>query len=672
MTISIRRVLIANRGEIAARIARTCRRLGVEFVVVYSDADAHAPYLQNATAAVSLGNPLAAESYLNAAKIIAAAIDTGCDAIHPGYGFLSENAGFAREVARAGLTFIGPDPGTIESLGDKARAKALMQSAGVPTVPGTSEASEDLARICELADAAGYPVLLKPTAGGGGKGMQIVRAMADLPEAAAQAIRLGRANFKDGRLLVERYIERPRHIEVQVFGDTHGNAVHLFERECSLQRRHQKVVEEAPAAGLATATRAALLDVAVRGARAVGYVNAGTFEFIVDASGDFFFLEVNTRLQVEHPVTEEMTGIDLVEWQLRIAAGEPLPLRQDEINASGHAIECRVYAEDPAREFSPCAGSITHLAWPRDTRVETGVRNGLAISTFYDPMIAKLVVHAPDRAAAITRMLTALRQTAVLGLTTNIGFLVQVLNDDAVRRNDIHTRYLDDHLGRLNGSASLAPAIACATALCFAADRADEASCGSPQWPWSGRGQAGLLDREALGPGTGLGSVVLWAGQETHQGVIEHACAGEADGGCACQVIRVRNDGRECIVKVASGADGLWRGTVDGSHWIGALDAGNVDLQIEGSHFALQRYGTRSPSTVTGAGIAAAPMPGVVVAIPVAIGDRVLAGDTLAIVEAMKTENRVLAGCDGTVDAIHCQVGDSTRAGDVLVEVTAG
>ena len=440
MTISIRRVLIANRGEIAARVARTCRRLGIEFVAVYSDADAHAPYLSDATAAVALGNPLAVESYLNAGKIIAAAIDTGCDAIHPGYGFLSENAGFARDVARAGLTFIGPNPDTIESLGDKARAKALMQSAGVPTVPGTSEASEDLARIGELAEAAGYPVLLKPTAGGGGKGMQIVRAAADLPEAAAQAIRLGRANFKDGRLLVERYVERPRHIEVQVFGDTHGNAVHLFERECSLQRRHQKVVEEAPADGLAPATRAALLDAAVRGARAVGYVNAGTFEFIVDSAGDFFFLEVNTRLQVEHPVTEEITGIDLVEWQLRVAAGEPLPLLQKDITASGHAIECRLYAEDPGREFAPCAGSITHLVWPHAARVETGVRAGLAISTFYDPMIAKLVVHATRRDAAIDSMLAALRQTAVLGLTTNIGFLVKVLDDVAVRRNDIPRR----------------------------------------------------------------------------------------------------------------------------------------------------------------------------------------------------------------------------------------
>ena len=671
MTISIRRVLIANRGEIAARVARTCRRLGIEFVAVYSDADAHAPYLSDATAAVALGNPLAVESYLNAGKIIAAAIDTGCDAIHPGYGFLSENAGFARDVARAGLTFIGPNPDTIESLGDKARAKALMQSAGVPTVPGTSEASEDLARIGELAEAAGYPVLLKPTAGGGGKGMQIVRAAADLPEAAAQAIRLGRANFKDGRLLVERYVERPRHIEVQVFGDTHGNAVHLFERECSLQRRHQKVVEEAPADGLAPATRAALLDAAVRGARAVGYVNAGTFEFIVDSAGDFFFLEVNTRLQVEHPVTEEITGIDLVEWQLRVAAGEPLPLLQKDITASGHAIECRLYAEDPGREFAPCAGSITHLVWPHAARVETGVRTGLAISTFYDPMIAKLVVHAPHRAPAINEMLAALRQTAVLGLTTNIGFLIKVLDDDAGRRTEIHTRYLDDHLERLNGSVSLAPALACATALCFAADRADDALRASPQWPWSGRGPAGLLDRAALGSGAGLGSVVLWVGSQTHLSVIEHACTGGIDGARAGQVFRIRSEEREVIVKASTDADGLWRGTVDGLHWIGALDASNIDLQIEGSHVALQRYGARSPSMATGAGIAAAPMPGVVVAIPVAIGDRVAAGDTLAIVEAMKTENRVLAGCDGIVGAIHCRVGDSTRAGDVLVEVTA-
>ena len=671
MTISIRRVLIANRGEIAARVARTCQRLGIEFVAVYSDADALAPYLADAVAVAALGNPLAVESYLNAARIIAAALDTGCDAVHPGYGFLSENAGFAKDVARAGLIFIGPNPDTIESLGDKARAKSLMQAAGVPTVPGTSQASEDFARISELAEAAGYPVLLKPTAGGGGKGMQVVRTAADLPEATAQAIRLGRANFKDGRLIVERYIERPRHIEVQVFGDTHGNVVHLFERECSLQRRHQKVVEEAPADGLAASTRQALLDAAVRGARALGYVNAGTFEFIVDAAGNFFFLEVNTRLQVEHPVTEEITGIDLVEWQLRIAAGQALPLRQEEITASGHAIECRVYAEDPARDFAPCAGSVSHLIWPRGVRIETAIRAGMSISTYYDPMIAKLVVRAQSRAEAINDMLAALRQTAVLGLTTNVGFLVAVLDDTAVRRNEIHTRYLDDHLGRLNGRISLAAALACATAICFAADRAGESATVLSHWPWSGRSAAGLLDRVALGPETGVGSMVFWAGPETHLTVIESVSGTLACDPDVCHRMGIRIDDQTLTIEVKQDGVGRWRGTVGEVPWIGVLNGTSVDLQVAGCHFSLQRYGARSPTTASGAGIAAAPMPGVVVALPVALGDQVKAGDTLAIVEAMKTENRVLSGCDGTVIAIHCKTGDSTRAGDVLVEVQA-
>lgn len=671
MTISIRRVLIANRGEIAARVAKTCRRLGVEFVAVYSDADAQAPYLREAITTVPLGNPLAVDSYLNADKVIAAALATGCDAIHPGYGFLSENSRFAAAVAQAGLIFIGPSPDTIESLGDKARAKALMQSAGVPTVPGTSEASEDLGRIAQLADAAGYPVLLKPTAGGGGKGMQIVRSSEALPEAAAQAIRLGRANFTDGRLLVERYIERPRHIEVQVFGDAHGNAVHLFERECSLQRRHQKVVEEAPAQGLAPATRAALLEAAVRGALAVGYLNAGTFEFIVDAAGDFFFLEVNTRLQVEHPVTEEITGIDLVEWQLRVAAGETLPLRQEEITAKGHAIECRVYAEDPAREFSPCAGRIAHLVWPASARVETGVRAGLEISTYYDPMIAKIVVHAADRARAIESMLVAMAQTAVLGLTTNVGFLIRVLSDEAVRRNEIHTRYLDDHLERLIASVSLPPAMACAVALCFQSDLADDSAQTSPRWPWSANSATGLLDRAALGSDTGLGSMVLWAGSEAQPAVIvqAQAQARARDNADAADSMTIRCLGHTAVLSIARGEDGLWRGAIDGAPWIGALAGNTIDLQVAGHHFTLQRYGARSPAMASGAGIAAAPMPGVVVAIPVAVGDIVTAGTTLAIVEAMKTENRVLAGCDGTVAAIHCKVGDSTRAGDILVEV---
>src|SRR5690625_102029 len=422
------RLLIANRGEIACRIARTCRQMGIDYVAVYSEADATSMHLEGAVQTVCLGPAPATSSYLDVARVVQAAVDSGCDAVHPGYGFLAENPDFARAVLDAGLIFVGPTPDTIDAMGDKARAKALMREAGVPVVPGSVQASEDPDEISAFVQDVGFPALLKPAAGGGGKGMVVLEKGDDIPTAVQGAVRQARASFGDGRLLVERFVLRPRHIEVQVFGDTHGQVVHLFERECSLQRRHQKIVEEAPAVRLPEATRDALRAAAVAGARSIGYQNAGTFEFIVDEAGhDFFFMEMNTRLQVEHPVTEMITGVDLVEWQLKVAAGQALPRTQDELSCQGHAIECRIYAEDPSDNFKPYPGRLHYVGWPQTARVDAGVKAGSTVSAFYDPMIAKLVVHADNRADALAKMDIALSDAYLLGVKTNLGFLKSLL-----------------------------------------------------------------------------------------------------------------------------------------------------------------------------------------------------------------------------------------------------
>ena len=654
----LRRVLIANRGEIAARIARTCKRLNVEYVAVFSDADKHAPHLQEAAATIHLGGSLAAESYLNASKLIQGAIDSECDAIHPGYGFLSENAEFARQVADAGITFIGPRPDTIESLGDKARAKALMNKAGVPTVPGTETATEDIDSIVALACQMGFPVLLKPTAGGGGKGMQIVYAEKEIRGAAEQAIRLARANFKDGRLLVERFVENPRHIEVQIFGDAHGNVVHVFERECSLQRRHQKVIEEAPATSLSDETRAALLDAAVRGASALNYLNAGTFEFIVGQNGDFFFLEVNTRLQVEHPVSEEITGIDFVEWQLRIASGEPLPLRQDAIEINGHAIECRIYAEDLFNDFRPCPGTVTALSWPESARIETAIALAGEVSPFYDPMIAKLIVHGTDRAQAIEKARCALQETVILGLTTNLDFLIKILSDPQVQTNSVHTRYLDQNLVQYTLSSNSDPAIACAAAIQV------QLSCPSSKdqrWPWSARSSGSLADRAWLDPTISLGKIYYWAGSE--------ACCARLTHSPDMHSLSISTEQGTYAVTTAQTLNGTWRGYVNDKPWYAMESGGQFDIVIEGHRTTLERYENREPAMTKDDGLASALMPGVVVALPVSIGDQIKIGTTLAIVEAMKMETSILAAKDGIVTTIHCHLGDSVQAGDTLVSI---
>src|SRR3954449_9140288 len=451
-------LLIANRGEIACRVIRTARRLGIRTIAVYSDADAKALHVRQADEAVHIGPSPARESYLVGEKIIAAAKATGAKAIHPGYGFLSENADFAQAVIDAGLIWVGPKPASIRAMGLKDAAKRLMDEAGVPTTPGYLGEDQDPARLQAEADKIGYPVLIKAVAGGGGKGMRRVNAAGEFAEMLLSCKREAASSFGDDRVLIEKYIERPRHIEVQVFGDTHGNVVHLFERDCSLQRRHQKVIEEARAPGMDEATRAAVCGAAVRAAQAVNYENAGTIEFIADASDGLsadriFFMEMNTRLQVEHPVTEEITGQDLVEWQLRVASGETIPKTQDELSINGHAIEARLYAEDPAKGFLPSVGRLEHFIIPsppgHDDRLETGVEEGDEISPFYDPMIAKIIVRASDRVSSIEGLASICEGTEIWPVRTNAGFLARALHHPEFQEGNATTGFIASHEDQL-------------------------------------------------------------------------------------------------------------------------------------------------------------------------------------------------------------------------------
>ncbi|MEV7175091.1 biotin carboxylase N-terminal domain-containing protein [Kitasatospora sp. NPDC093679] len=645
----LKRVLIANRGEIARRIARTCRRLGVEYVAVHSDADRSAAHLEGAVDTVRLGPGPAADSYLRIEALVDAALRTGCDSVHPGYGFLSESPAFAAAVAGAGLVLIGPDARMIAAMGDKATARELMAAAGVPVLPGSEHATESPEQLAADAGRIGYPVILKPVAGGGGKGMQVVDHPDRLAEAVAAAVRLGRSSFGDGRLLAERYVPRPRHIEVQVFGDTHGSVVHLFERECSLQRRHQKIVEEAPAAGLPAGVRAAMLDAAVRGAGALGYVNAGTFEFILDADDRFYFLEANTRLQVEHPVTEEITGVDLVEWQLRVAAGERLPLAQHEITATGHAIECRVYAEDPDEAFRPAPGRAERVEWPAGVRVEAAFDRAGEVSAFYDPMIAKLVAHGPDRVAALRTLTDALRATAVVGLTTNLGFLGDLLRDRRVVAGRLDTHLVDGFVAEAGRVERAWRAAACAAAMEV------PALPGGPASPW--HGAAGALDRGALDPVAPLGRVVTRAaGREWEAGLTEVGPG------------RVRGtvDGRSFELTVAH-RDGLYRGTLGDRAWWGVRTPTGFEITVDGYRTALDvPTFARGDADAVGNEVRST-MPGVVVGLPCAVGDRVEEGAVLVVVEAMKMENRILAPFSGVVAEVRCTLNGLVAADRTLV-----
>jgi acetyl-CoA carboxylase biotin carboxylase subunit len=462
-----KRILIANRGEIAVRIARACRELGIAPLAIYSGADAHAPHVRVAEGAACVGPAPSRESYLNIDAIVAAARALNADAVHPGYGFLAENAAFARAVVDAEMTFIGPSADAIAAMGDKTKARAIVSAAGVPVVPAVEDPALDAARLRAGVDAVGYPLLIKAAAGGGGKGMRIVRSPDEIEAAFAAAGREATAAFGDGRLFVERYLERPRHVEVQVLADGHGATVHLGERECSVQRRHQKIVEESPSPGVSPALRERLTAAAIAAARSVDYANAGTVEFLVTESGDFYFLEMNTRLQVEHPITEWVSGVDLVQAQIRIAAGERLWLRQEELVARGHAIECRVYAEDPAQQFLPSPGRIVGLREPQGpgVRVDSGICADYDVPVHYDPMLAKLSVWGIDRPTAVRRLSAALRDYVVLGVTTNVPFLIDVVEHPEFAAGRTHTHFLDDHLSGWRPSAAQAELAAIAAAL---------------------------------------------------------------------------------------------------------------------------------------------------------------------------------------------------------------
>jgi acetyl-CoA/propionyl-CoA carboxylase biotin carboxyl carrier protein len=659
-------VLVANRGEIAVRITRTLRALGIRSVAVYSDADAGARHVREADDAIRLGPAAAAESYLNAERILAAARRAGAQAVHPGYGFLSENAAFARACAAAGLVFIGPPPAAVEAMGDKIAAKATVAAAGVPVVPGAGAPGLSDAGLAAAVAGIGFPVLIKPSAGGGGKGMRLVSSARELPAALAGARREALAAFGDGTLLAERYISRPRHIEIQVMADGHGHVIHLGERECSLQRRHQKIIEEAPSPLLDDRRRAAMGAAAVEAARSVGYVGAGTVEFIVpgDSPEDFWFLEMNTRLQVEHPVTELVTGLDLVELQVRVAAGEPLPVRQDQVRVTGHAVEARVYAEDPARGFLPTGGTVLALREPAlpHVRVDSGLAEGMTVSSAYDPMLAKIIAHGPDRGTALRRLDGALARTAVLGVTTNIGFLRALLTDPDVAAGRLDTG-LVERIVPGSGAAAAPDDVLAAAALARLLLLEPAGSGGSP-WDipdgWRVGGPAWTTVRLAAGAADPVPVRIrgrAGSAAEVSVGAAGPAAArAEFDAGDLV-VIRDGETRRYAYAHaVAGGRATAWlaRG---GQSWMLAeeepLAAGPVPA-------------------AGGDGVVRSPMPGTVLAVKAAPGDQVSSGQPLVIVEAMKMEHTVRAPADGVVAELTAVPGQQVALDETLAVITPG
>ncbi|WP_186109250.1 acetyl/propionyl/methylcrotonyl-CoA carboxylase subunit alpha [Burkholderia gladioli] len=672
------KILIANRGEIACRVAATCRRLGIASVAVYSDADARAKHVEACDQAVPIGGAAAADSYLRYERIIEAARATGAQAIHPGYGFLSENEDFAEACAAAGIVFIGPPVAAIAAMGSKAAAKALMHEAGVPLVPGYHGDDQDPALLHREADAIGYPVLLKASAGGGGKGMRVVERSADFPAALASCQREAASSFGNDRVLIEKYLQRPRHVEVQVFGDTLGNIVYLFDRDCSVQRRHQKVLEEAPAPGLSDAQRRAMGDAAVAAARAVGYVGAGTVEFIVTGE-QFYFMEMNTRLQVEHPVTEMISGLDLVEWQLRAASGEPLPLRQDQLRVNGHAIEARLYAENPARGFLPSTGTLRHLRLPRGAeftvgtavRVDSGVREGDAITPFYDPMIAKLIVHGADRAEALKRMARALRDCEAVGLSTNVAFLQRIVASEPFATADLDTGLIERNHETLFAARPLAPvAVALACAALLAREGATAAAADK------GKGGIGSMTAQAASPWGALGNWRLngdyrrkldWQLPERDTALAvryEHG----AHGGASLAI----GEDEALAFSWAAGATPLdLVVTIGGERGAGRVvaDGDNFHVFVDGTaeSFVWENPLAHAGDAEHSGGRLTAPMPGKVIEVLVEAGQKVEAGAPLIVMEAMKMEHTIGAPSAGVVAEVLYAVGDQVADGAQLI-----
>ncbi|MEA2841819.1 MAG: 3-methylcrotonyl-CoA carboxylase alpha subunit [Methylobacteriaceae bacterium] len=663
------KILIPNRGEIACRIVRTARRMGIATVAVYSDADRDAMHVAAADEAYRIGPPPARESYLNGDAIIAAAKRAGAEAIHPGYGFLSENAAFAEACAAAGITFIGPPPSAIRAMGGKSEAKALMEKAGIPLVPGYhgEEQSPDL--LAREAERIGYPVLIKASAGGGGKGMKVAAQPSEFTSQLPSAKRESASSFGDDRVLIEKYLERPRHVEIQVFADNDGNCVYLFERDCSIQRRHQKVIEEAPAPNFSEEMRERMGRAAVEAARAIGYAGAGTIEFLYDAAAEqFYFMEMNTRLQVEHPVTEMITGLDLVEWQLRVASGEKLPLRQDDLAIRGHAIEARLYAEDPEREFLPQTGRLTHLSFAEgeNIRVDTGVKAGDAISVYYDPMIAKLIVWGADRDAAIRRFGFALGETQIAGLKTNIGFLARLANHPAFKAADLDTRFIERHQADLlavpESASDKAYALAALGLLLERAEAARHAALASadPWSPWAhrngwrlndeARGELRLRELSAEGEGDRLIEVIYRRGGGWRIALADHTF--EAHGELA--------------------ADGKLSGTIGdekvSATWMRSGDEITLFTRDGTRRFAMVDPLHEADAAEVSGGRLVAPMPGRVISLLVEAGAHVEANQPVIVLEAMKMEHTLHAPANGLVAAFRYAAGEQVDEGAELVD----
>ncbi|MGW3977678.1 acetyl-CoA carboxylase biotin carboxylase subunit [Streptomyces mirabilis] len=636
-------VLVANRGEIAVRVIRTLRALGVRSVAVFSDADADARHVREADTAVRIGPAPAAESYLSVERLLEAAARTGAQAVHPGYGFLAENASFARACAEAGLVFIGPPADAIALMGDKIRAKETVKAAGVPVVPGSSGSGLTDAQLAEAAREIGMPVLLKPSAGGGGKGMRLVRDASALGEEIAAARREARASFGDDTLLVERWVDRPRHIEIQVLADGHGNVVHLGERECSLQRRHQKIIEEAPSVLLDAGTRAAMGEAAVQAARSCGYEGAGTVEFIVPGSdpSSYYFMEMNTRLQVEHPVTELITGLDLVEWQLRVAAGERLPYGQEDITLTGHAVEARICAEDPARGFLPSGGTVLALHEPQGdgVRTDSGLSEGTEVGSLYDPMLSKVIAYGPDRATALRKLRAALAETVTLGVQTNAGFLRRLLAHPAVVAGDLDTGLVERE--------------------------AEELLAGSGDVPEEVYDAAAAVRLSSLAPAEGG-----WTDPFS-------VPSGWRLGGEPAPVIfHLRAPGLEPVAHRPRGTSTVTPGrvsvTLDGvrhtfhraGDWLGR----------EGDAWHVRDHdpvaASLSGAAHAGVDSLTAPMPGTVTVVKVAVGDEVAAGQSLLVVEAMKMEHVISAPHAGTVSELDVTPGTTVAMDQVLAVIT--
>jgi 3-methylcrotonyl-CoA carboxylase alpha subunit len=653
----IRTLLVANRGEIACRIFRSARRLGIRTVAVYSDADANARHTREADTALHIGAANARESYLDTARIVAAARASGADAIHPGYGFLAENAPFAQACADAGLIFVGPPASAIHAMASKILAKTRMQAAGVPVLPGYSGEQQDLAHLARAAQAAGLPLIIKPAAGGGGKGMQVVRTSAELAPALAAARRLAESAFGDGSLLLERYLCAPRHLEVQVFADTHGNFLHLGDRDCSTQRRHQKLIEEAPAPAVPPPVRARLREAALVVARAIGYVSAGTVEFLFDGR-EFYFMEMNTRLQVEHTVTEAITGLDLVEWQLRVASGEPLPLAQEQVSFRGHAIEARVCAEDPERGFLPSAGRLQLLEWPEGegVRVDAGFASGDSVPDCYDSLLGKVIAWGEDREQAAARLAAALGATCCAGVHTNERWLARILRSERFLgvRHDISL--LDQGGAEFAGATALPEEVAILAALAAHGAGESAEARGGIESPWE--------QKDAFTPNlaTAIPYTFRWRGV-AHAVSLEYARGRPAAariGGAAPRTLGTLSRSAAVIAASIDGQRQQARYLVTDSA---------VHLWTASEHYELLPDDPRTHEFAASAasGGLTTPLPGVVVAVPVSIGQQVAAGEVLMVIEAMKMEHTITAPHAGTVASVHFARGDRVPEGAVLL-----